>query len=145
MTPLAALANDDMAAADNGAIPSIAGGGSTFVATSEPFEEGGNGSPPAVTGNEAASAPFVVAVGGPSPRSARFSISVDGGTDSDLPVSSVATSDRKTNFAFLLGPGPSVPSSAPSSEAVYDQLDLTSPQLRTAYSLLNPLSLLLLG
>jgi hypothetical protein len=50
--------------------------------------EGGNGSPPAVTGNEAASAVVVcVVVDGPSPRSARFSISVDGGTDSDLVVS----------------------------------------------------------
>jgi hypothetical protein len=89
VTPLAALANDDMAAADNGAIPSIPGGGSTFVATSEPLVEGGNGSPPAVTGNEAAWAPFVVVVDGPSPRSAMFSISVDGGTDSDLFVSHV--------------------------------------------------------
>ena len=89
VTPLAALANEDMAAADNGAMPSIPGGGSTFVATSEPFVEGGKGSPPAVTGNEAAWAPFVVVVDGPSPRSAMFSISVDGGTDSDLFVSNV--------------------------------------------------------
>jgi hypothetical protein len=54
VTPLAALANDDIAAADNGAIPSMPGGGSTFVGISEPFVEGGKGSPPAVTGNEAA-------------------------------------------------------------------------------------------
>jgi hypothetical protein len=87
VTPLAALANEDIAAADNGAIPSIPGGGSTFVAISESFVEGGNGSPPAVTGNEAAWAPFVVVVDGPSPRSAILSISVDGGTDSDLLVS----------------------------------------------------------
>jgi len=78
-----------MAAADKGAIPSIPGGGSTFVATSEPFVEGGNGSPPAVTGNEAACAPFVVVVDGTSPRSAILSISVDGGADSDLFVSLV--------------------------------------------------------
>ena len=85
---MAALANEDMAAADNGAIPSIAGGGWTSDGTSEPFVEGGNGSPPAVTGNEAASVVVVcVVVDGPSPRSARFSISVDGGTDSDLVVS----------------------------------------------------------
>jgi hypothetical protein len=119
VTPLAALANDDIAAADNGAMPSMAGGGSTFVATSEPFVEGGKGSPPAVTGNEAAWAPFVVVVDGPSPRSARLSISVDGGADSDLLISLNITCRWETYFAFLLGPGPSVPSSAPSSETVY--------------------------
>lgn len=124
MTPLAALANEDMAAADNGAIPSIAGGGSTFVGTSEPFVEGGNGSPPAVTGNEAAWAPFVV-VDGPSPRSAIFSTSVDGGMDSDLLSAYGDDVARKTHFAFLLGPGPSEPSSAPTSDAVYDQLPPT--------------------
>jgi hypothetical protein len=119
VTPLAALANDDIAAADNGAIPSIPGGGSTFVATSEPFVEGGKGSPPAVTGNEAACAPFVVVDDGPSPRSAMFSISVDGGADSDLLVSLNMTFESTTYFAFLLGPGPSDPSSAPSSDTVY--------------------------
>jgi hypothetical protein len=121
VTPLAALANEDMAAADNGAIPSMPGGGSTFVATSEPFVEGGKGSPPAVTGNEATWAPFVVVVDGPSPRSAMFSISVVGGTDSDLFVSHVLCMVKRagTYFAFLLGPGPSDPSSAPSSDTVY--------------------------
>jgi hypothetical protein len=101
VTPLAALANDDIAAADNGAIPSMAGGGSTFVATSVPFVEGGNGSPPAVTGNEAACAPFVVVVDGPSPRSARLSISVDGGTDSDLVISLNMTCRGEDILCFL--------------------------------------------
>jgi hypothetical protein len=55
VTPLAALANDDIAAADSGAIPSIAGGGWTSTGTSDPLVEGGNGSPPAVTGKEDAS------------------------------------------------------------------------------------------
>ena len=119
VTPLAALAKEDIAAADNGAIPSIPGGGSTFAGTAEPFVEGGNGSPPAVTGNEAAWAPFVVVVDGPSPRSAILSISVDGGTDSDLLVSFNTIPGLATYFAFLLGPGPSAPSSAPNSETVY--------------------------
>lgn len=57
MTPLAALANDDMAVADNGGMPSIAGGGGRSEGSSAvPFELGGRGSPPAVTGMAAAKA-----------------------------------------------------------------------------------------
>jgi len=121
----------------------MAGGGSTFVATSEPFVEGGNGSPPAVTGNEAASAPFVVAVDGPSPRSARFSISVDGGTDSDLVV----------NRAQRLSEGRHTLLSCSAQALLYhprlqarmqSMISFVLKSWRPAYSLLNPLSLLLL-
>jgi hypothetical protein len=50
VTPLAALAKEDMAVADNGGMSSIPGGG--FISTSRnvPFSPTGTGSPPAVTG-----------------------------------------------------------------------------------------------
>jgi hypothetical protein len=48
VTPLAALAKEDIAVAVKGAMPSIAGGGAKSDATLAPFNAGGNGSPPAV-------------------------------------------------------------------------------------------------
>lgn len=48
VTPLAALAKEDIAVADKGAMPSIAGGGAKSEATLAPLAAGGNGSPPAV-------------------------------------------------------------------------------------------------
>lgn len=48
VTPLAALANDDMAVADSGGMPSMAGGGGRSDGAPLPFVLGGNGSPPAV-------------------------------------------------------------------------------------------------
>lgn len=51
MTPLAALAKDDMAVADNGGISSIPGGGLMSMSLTEPLAPAGTGSPPAVTGS----------------------------------------------------------------------------------------------
>lgn len=48
VTPLAALANDDMAVADSGGIPSMEGGGGRSDGAPLPFVLGGSGSPPAV-------------------------------------------------------------------------------------------------
>lgn len=117
MTPFAALANEDIAVADNGGMPSIEGGGARSVVSAVPLVPGGKGSPPAVTGSVAARA-----ARRPSGVSAPLSsgvLTVVGMAESALTASAdvAEITSVGTYFGFLLGPGPSTPSSAPTSEA----------------------------
>lgn len=146
VTPLAALANDDIAAADNGGIPSIDGGGGRSDEMLSPFVLGGSGSPPAVTGNADASAARRVS-GVPGPLS--LGVLTPVGFKESFALRALVPSsrhrdwtDRGTDFGFLLGPGPSAPSSPPTSDADYtmSSVDLVR-QSKMHSQLAGPVSL----
>lgn len=107
VTPLAALAKDDMAVADNGGMPSIEGGGGRSDGAPLPFVLGGNGSPPAVVGIAEAMRPARDESGVSVPLSAVAAGLILESVSSALVDVSWGSSCFEvvvTHFAFLFGP-----------------------------------------